>query len=69
MLFSLQSGLIRVEDEEYIIEPLEVPSEMSSNITEGHVHIMYRRKDWAGDAAYFDNTFNCKYVKAVQFCL
>ncbi|XP_072051171.1 A disintegrin and metalloproteinase with thrombospondin motifs 3-like isoform X2 [Amphiura filiformis] len=59
------SGLIRVETEEYIIEPIEVPSE-SSNVTEGHLHIMYRRKDWKGDTDYFDANYNFTHPRLID---
>ncbi|XP_041485782.1 A disintegrin and metalloproteinase with thrombospondin motifs 3-like isoform X1 [Lytechinus variegatus] len=43
------SGWIQADDDEYIIEPLEAEDQSAYNLTDGHLHVMYRRRDFRSD--------------------
>ncbi|XP_072165296.1 A disintegrin and metalloproteinase with thrombospondin motifs 3-like [Diadema setosum] len=44
------SGYIQTDDDEYVIEPLEADDETAFNLTEGHLHVLYRRRDFRSNS-------------------
>ena len=67
-----QSGFIKTGQEEYVIEPLESQVGRSEvNVSLGHLHIMYRPKDFNAASNELQTARECPYKKDIMegYCL
>lgn len=60
-MISLQTGILRTVDEDFVIEPHSEMTSETANTTSQQAHIMYKRSTVAQNTPYFYDSQTCTY--------
>jgi hypothetical protein len=61
-MISLQTGILRTADEDFVIEPHSEMTSEKADTTSHQAHIMYKRSAVAQNTPYFYDSQTCKYM-------